>query len=144
MLVDLANNSKWRNSRPPKQDFISEPIESQKNPTKRKRPHQNIGKKHGSFFPSPSHISNTLEVVHSMNKRNGEDMISPMKGTPKGELKKGKNRYGQSQSKAQLEKLKHSMKDLVGSHIGNYQKFDTFEEFSMKVMHSTTTTLYFL
>lgn len=36
------------------------------------------------------------------------------------------------------------MKELVDNHIGIFQKFGTLAEFTMKVMHFSTSTLHFL
>ncbi len=36
------------------------------------------------------------------------------------------------------------MKEMADNNIGIYRKFDALVEFSTKIMHSATTSLYFL
>ena len=80
----------------------------------------------------------TLKLPHLIVV--GNEIISPRKETPKGVGKKGK----QSHSKERMERLEKSMMDLENNQTTIYYRFDTLVEFSTKVMHFASTTLYFL
>lgn len=70
----------------------------------------------------------------------GQEITSPRRETPKGAKNKGKH----SHSKAQMERLEKSMRDLEDNQTIICHRFDILVELSTKVMHSATTTLQFI
>lgn len=96
------------------------------------------------MYPSTSHIYDTLEGNPSLDKSLRGDITSLMRNSRRGARKAEAPSHEKDKSKNGIDRQEKSLHELVDNQETMYRKFETLSEYTTKVMHSMTKTLYLL